>query len=32
MKNSKNYHDEQNNINTLRMREVEAFNDDEIKG
>ncbi len=24
MKNSKNYHDEQNNINTLRMREVEA--------
>ncbi len=24
MENSKNYHDEQNNINTLRMREVEA--------
>lgn len=24
MKNSKNYHDEQNNLNTLRMREVEA--------
>ncbi|MCM1134655.1 MAG: tyrosine-type recombinase/integrase [Clostridium sp.] len=24
MENSKNYHDEQNNLNTLRMREVEA--------